>query len=235
VAIALISSVNGGTKDTGTSSAIDTTSATLITFGVIDYAGDPAAVVSDSKGNTWTPITTQTSANCREIIYYCASPTVGTGHTFTLTNGNIFASYSVDSWSGTDPSSPLDVSNGNTSSGGTTTLSTGSVTPSASGALVLTFCGQNGGGSDTVTTPFDATLSGVAYNSGNYLGNGRAYEIQTIATARNPTWSGASTDRAATIAVFLAAGGAPPPSAYVFGAKIFTGAGGGGARGFTGL
>lgn len=189
----------------GTSSSANTTGADLIVVSVTFNKASSNPSLSDSKGNTYTALTDFAVSNQVERLYYCQSPTVGSGHTFTFTGTNIFASLSMACFSGS-VATPLDVQNGATNAGATS-LATGSVTPGANNELVIASVGTTGsdaarsigGGftkaADVVGTPSVAYCSAIAYL------------IETTATAANPTWSW-STSQAATesIAAFKAGG-----------------------------
>ena len=94
--------------------------------------------VSDSKGNTWTGLTSRVGAGAAQRLYYCLAPTVGTGHTFTVSGTSTAATIHVYAFFG--------VSSYHSESGATgsaSPLASGSLTPSANGALVFT--GRSGG------------------------------------------------------------------------------------------
>src|SRR4026209_2389297 len=69
---------------TATTAGIDTTGAgLLVAYTAADFNMD--AVVTDSYGNTWTSGSDPgTGPDTR--IFYCITPTVGTGHTFTVSD-----------------------------------------------------------------------------------------------------------------------------------------------------
>lgn len=208
--IALVSSTaKQGARNGVTTSAIDTTGANLIVIGIGWYSVTSPSI-SDSQSNTWTALTTSNIASdvgCK--LYYCVSPTTNASHTFTFGPANVYGGLIVSAWSGVATSSPFDQQTGATSSSASG-LATGSVTPSEDNELVI-FAAAKGGNTTTV----DATDVGSMI--GNYAGItavtyalGMAYEIQTTATARNPTLSGTGTSvMAARIATFKAAAGQP--------------------------
>jgi hypothetical protein len=145
---ALVSSVSSAD---GTSSAINTTGSNLIVL--VQNTLSPGAV-SDSNSNTWTKVTSLNGNRATCSIYYCSSPTVGSGHTFSSI-GN-FGSFQVFAFSGAVSSSPLDVF---------TTGSFGSgVTAETLGPLTTT--GTNG---DIVVAGWvldDPSVSSVTVSSG---------------------------------------------------------------------
>lgn len=207
--MALVSSVIGqGTADAVTSAGIDTTGATILAFGLISYGAATEPTVSDSKGNTWTQRTAYTDGVTRTRVYYAANPTVGSGHTFTATGTGSFSAVAVSAHDGIATTTPYDVENGGSFSSGTTG-STGSVTPSEDGELLVAVWGYAANGQPTgVSVDNSFTVMGQASNTGNSFGVAHAYLYQTPAAAVNPaaSWTG-STSGSAAIATFKAAGG----------------------------
>ena len=208
-AIALVTSVKFAQLNTGTSGAIDTTGANLLVLSISEDSAS-SATISDSKSNTWTALATSTSTNVKSTIYYVASPTVGSGHTFTST-GLVQASLAIASaWSGAN-STPFDQENGQVSNVGGTSLQTGSVTPSENDELLIAMVGCNAeplGGTFSVDLSFTIVQENIFVAGTNYAG-AQAYQIQTTATARNPTfsWTGSSNNKSARIATFKIASG----------------------------
>ena len=208
-AIALVTSVKFAQLNTGTSGAIDTTGANLLVLSISEDSAS-SATISDSKSNTWTALATSTSTNVKSTIYYVASPTVGSGHTFTST-GLVQASLAIASaWSGAN-STPFDQENGQVSNVGGTSLQTGSVTPSENDELLIAMVGCNAeplGGTFSVDLSFTIVQENIFVAGTNYAG-AQAYQIQTTATAINPTfsWTGSSNNKSARIATFKIASG----------------------------
>jgi hypothetical protein len=100
---------------------------------------------------------------------------------------------------------PFDVQNGATATAGSS-LATGSVTPSAAGALILSgWAGMNGTSAPAVDSALTITATQNPL-AGQCLAGAVAYKIQTTAAAINPTWSWTGTDHvAASVAVFKVA------------------------------
>ncbi len=158
--------------------------------------------VSDSKSNTWTPLTAQEITSAGSRLYYSYGGTVGSGHTFTVSGTGVFACIQVAAFSNA-ASSPFDVQNGATATVWTT-LSTGSVTPSqASSIVVAGVAFIPDAGTLTIDSSFTITNTN-AYAGGNNIGGSLAYKILSSSSAQNPAWDGSLTpdDGAATIAVF---------------------------------
>lgn len=192
----------GGQVATG---AIDTTGADTLFVHLAQYNGSSGATVSDSKGNTWTALTPQSAAQTLSKWFYCAGPTVGTGHTFSSNFGTTFVNIEVLAFSG-GHASPFDTEGGATTGSGTS-LATGSITPGQNNSLILSG-GCFGNSSANPYTPNGGftVADQLTASPGNYLGGAAAYLIQTSSAAANPTWSWTgSTDAAVTIATFKAA------------------------------
>lgn len=183
MAIALVSHIafqpgGGG----GTSTSIDTTGANFLVANLVIINGG-SATLTDSYGNTWTALTSYGNSTQAQL-YYVASPTVGTGHTFTITGSSQFPALAVASFSGVASSSPLDVEIGNTASSATS-CSTGSLTPTSNNELMITGIGTVSSHAPTVNIGTVTDSLGEAAS----WGVGLAYLVQTSATAENATWS----------------------------------------------
>ncbi len=218
-----------------TSGSINTSGADLLIVMVGNYSGTQPTL-SDSVGgnsNTWVPLTRQDSGNSSSaLIYYAKNATVGSGHTFTLTGNNSFASMEVQAWSGSDLTAPFDVQNGANESSNATTLQPGSVTPSNNGSLIVAGLCLRGFGTPGDTATVNSGFTDLDQQTGvssQCLGSALAYLVQGTAGAVNPTWTWTHGDDAgAVIAVFkAAAGGATVLSPWWFYGS--QGIGGGGA------
>lgn len=174
-------------------SAIDTSGATLLTAVVSNISSD-STTLTDSKGNTWVPLTRISAGGGSSIqIYYCASPIVGSGHTLTGTPaGSAYASIAFESWSGSH-ATPFDVENGNNVSG-----TPGSVTPSVDNCLVVQAVSHQSA-SSSITGTY-TVVDNQAIVGGTAYGISVAYLIETTATATNPTWT--TSNPVTTVAVF---------------------------------
>lgn len=211
--IALVTGTNVGATggSTATTSAVDTTGATLLVAATTYFTGRTTVTVTDNKGNTWTGRTEYASGtSCLGKIFYCENPTVGSGHTVTLTDsgGSLFGSIDIAGFSGTLTASSYDVENGAGTTSGTT-KQPGSVTPGEANELVVTTVGA--GNAKTFT--IDSSFSIASQNSGggSNFSNGLAYIVQSPGpSAVNPTWtvSGGAGQIVAAIATFKAAAGA---------------------------
>jgi len=208
MAIALVASAfvinktTGGGGSGGTTGSVNTTGATLLTATFGYY---PSGSVSDNMGNTWVQAVT-INGFWQSNVFYVANPTVGSGHTFTLSGSYCDAQFAA--WSGT-ATSPLDVTNSASFTGGHGgSCQPGSVTPSVASSLVIAHYIGNSGAVPTIGSSFvsiDAGDGGGA-GGGAYIG---AYLVPDTA-AVNPTFgNNADGNRACTIAVFKPAAGSP--------------------------
>jgi hypothetical protein len=211
-AITVVATTAKGGISTGvTSDAIDTTGANLIVIAISRWTA--VVTVSDNKSNTYTPLTLrQVTSNNANQLFYCASPTVGTGHTFTGAATGSFPSIAVVAASGA-ALVPFDQENGATATA--SSLATGSITPSENNCLVIAGVAANGT-SFGINGGFTAAASD--YAAGVHVGGGIAYLVQTTAAAANPTWTwtGGSSPVAATIASFKAAPTVKPSILYYY-------------------
>ena len=183
----------------GTTPAINTTGATLIVVAVAVPTGDfNLADLSDSEGNTWE--IAQQSGAVGNYTTACArlSPTTSATHTFTYSGPNA-PGIGVAAFGGV--SSPaLDQTNNGETTG--TSIPAGSITPAQNNELIITSLGF--GAVETLTLPTGfATAGEAAYESGVSHGSALAYQVQTTATAVNPTWGlSASSQAGATVLSF---------------------------------
>lgn len=175
----------------GTTSAVNTTGSSLIVL-VNSFLGGGEPTVSDSKSNIWTQLTIQSagagSGSLR--MSYVLNPTVGSGHTFTLTGVTTAGVWRA--YSGVDTSSPFDQQNGAVDASGLpSSFQAGSITPGVNNELIVGGCMFAAAGEGVVTIgggfsiiDFLARVGG-GVNPGCYLSE----LIQTTATASNPAWA----------------------------------------------
>jgi hypothetical protein len=207
MAFAFIASTSQTGNSPITTSAIDTTGADLIVLVRSVYDNGTPSTPTDNKSNTWTALTRRqaTGDTAYDVrIWYSVNPTVGSGHTFTQgSSGAIYPSLHVMAFSGSH-ASPFDQESGQ-GTGSVTSVQAGSLTPSEGNCLVISGMVSNGGlpGIDGTYTE-----SATAAIGGTSVSGGIAYDIQTTATATNPTWSwSGSHPSAAVLAVFKSAAG----------------------------
>jgi hypothetical protein len=194
--------VVSGSGNTGTSlatgctgsSSCNTTGADFILVTSLNFGsgGCTAGNLTDNKSNSYTLIGPYNNSGSRYLcMWYATNPTVGTGHTWTQANSYYTATI-VSAWSSVITSSPLDVHTGSSSSSSTTTISTGSVTPSVNNDLCVASGTGYFGGSDTSWSEASpaanfTTVQYVASAGGSNAGGILGYQVQTTATATSTT------------------------------------------------
>lgn len=189
----------------GTTASVDTTGANLITIHVAWASVLGGVSVADNKGNSFPPRTQHSDGSVASQIFEAVAPTVGSGHTFSITGAGVFLAAQVCAWSGA-AASPFDVENGSSGSG--TSLQTGNVTPSEDKELLFSGVVIDINGSNTYAIDSGFVVSDENdYTVASNEGGAAAYLIETSAAAKNPTWSwaGGSGGAAASIATYKAA------------------------------
>lgn len=181
--------VKEGNSVTVTTTAIDTTGATLIVI-VASTGSNNLFLPTDTGTNRWIYISAANSVG--SSVYYVINPTTSATHTFTLTAS--FPSLAILVFTG-DGAGPEKVTNNTVTS---TTTTPGSITPSKNGALLITgFCA---GSALTETINASFTISDQAGGTtGQRVAAG--YLIQTTAGAANPTWTASGSATISSIMV----------------------------------
>jgi hypothetical protein len=174
----------------GTTPPIDTTTAALLVLNVswLKDFGDVSSV-SDSKANSWSPLTQRVSSGLHaQRFWYTASPTVGAGHTFTVSGtGNFYAALVALAFR---DSLPFDVETGATGSA-TPPLATGSLTPSGGGALIV----SGFAGNTNLVTLAASGLTVVAIEAWpNTVTGAVGYVVQSSVATVNPSWTWSGSD-----------------------------------------
>lgn len=191
MSITLIASASAGSPDqnTVTVGPINTTGANLIVLSVAkNQSGIVGAyTLTDTKSNTPIQLTPQSSSAQATVLYYYALPTVGSGHSWTLTTTGsaIFPTASVAAFS-LLASSPFESETGAFSSSALSSFQPGSLTPAEDGALVISGVSFFTGTGLTVNSGFSSAFTDYA---GNNLAGGIGWLIQGSKAAANPTWS----------------------------------------------
>lgn len=194
----------------GSTTGINVTTSTANSTGA-DYgfavvnslsAGD-GPVLTDNKGNKWEVIDTMTETWVESTTYECKNPRTGSGHTLTATSDGKSPSVFAIFTSGVRRNATHTDQSSSAHSDPTSTKQPGSITPSENNCLVLTTCLCGATGSLSVNESYTANALGMNA-SGNHIGGGLGYKIQTTATATNPTWTqGGSGSMGAGIYSFL--------------------------------
>src|SRR5574343_2043522 len=152
MSISLIASTKtSGSATGGTTGSIDTSGANLIVLAVGSMSGGSPSI-SDSKGNSYTPLASADTDDLGRVrLYYCVSPTVGSGHTFTVSGTGIYASLAAAAFSGVNTADAFEAESTNFSNTAGTSGTPGSITPAADGALIV-FSGPAGSANSGLET-----------------------------------------------------------------------------------
>lgn len=185
--VAAVSATNAtGGVDTTTGTINTTTAAGGLLVAWINYDDAAVAGVTDSAGNSWTPLTEVTAnATSWGRLYYVLNPSTSATHSFT--GDYVSGTGSPAIWA-----AAFAVSGGtpayNSQESGASGASPGSITPSVNNCLLVAGCSNSSGAATAVNSSF--TLSQAKAEAANTWAVAGAYQIQTTATARNPTFSG---------------------------------------------
>lgn len=180
-----------GSSSGGTSPAIDTTGADLIVWCLSGFVNNSFSR-TDSEGNTWLSLLTESGSNARAKIDYSHRPTTSAAHAFTLSAGSMFLSATIQAWAGstTTPGGVVDGQSAGGTANGTTTVQPGGYTPGADGRLFVTTITTDSDPLGNLSIDSGFTISNrVPYVAGDYFGSASAYFVQGAAGAKNPTWS----------------------------------------------
>lgn len=188
-------SVQSTNSNTVTTATFDSTGADLLVVWMAYYTGGGTPTLSDSKSNTWN-LTTARIGNSAggKFGYIYTGATFGTSHTLTATGTGVYPVICASWFSGSLTSAtPFEAESagGTIPSGVAQTLQPGSLTPSADNFLMVTGIGTNPKPDSAVYTIGDSfTISNQKPAvGGQSIAGALAHQIQTTATARNPTWS----------------------------------------------
>lgn len=180
-----------------TTPGVDTSGANLIVLAHCEDGSTDNPF--DSNGNTWQHLTTYATGP-RIRIHYCFDPVVGAAHTFSVNTSGRSPSIAMAAFSG---AASFDQESGTPAS-----QQPGSITPAEDNELLITAASDGSVGTGrTVDAPFSSNLTASIAGGGPNYSIAMAYEIQTTATARNPTWNTATNPVAAMAAFKAAAAG----------------------------
>jgi hypothetical protein len=186
-----------------TTPAIDTRGADLIVVSASFLFGGTNAI-TDSQGNTWTPLVSIASVTGNQM-FYCHNPNTSASHTFTLTTTAYYPALAAAAFSGSASLARDQDADGNAVTG--YSVQPGSITPAVDDCLVVSGLAFWFSSSITIDSGFSSPIL-----AGGSVGAAIAYQIQTSATPADPKWSVGSNDYlAVTMSSFLPAA-APPPS-----------------------
>lgn len=211
--VAAWTGIQGNNVLSKTTAAVDTTGADLIVVAITTNSGTPT--LSDSKSNTYTLVSGYPHVNAGDslYLYYKENPTVGAGHTITITasTGGSFVTIQAGAWSGNAASSSVDQA----------TFATGSSSAPNSGNVTTTQAAELIIGAFTLATGSNITWADAGSNVViSQSGDGGSGGVAAL-TARIVSATGSYAASAGTGGV---------SGAWVAGVVTFKGtAGGGGA------
>ncbi len=171
------------------SGAFNSVGATLIVVA-LSYAPSSTPVLSDPpQNNPWTPLpecNLGTGAAIR--LYYKARPTTNAAHTMTVNGSGITSGIAIACFTGDFPGA---TDQATSAIANTTSLATGSVTPTQDNELIVTGLVKDHNETPSINGGFAIAGIGAYVPGSNYMA-AIAYLIQTTATAANPSWSWAT-------------------------------------------
>jgi hypothetical protein len=183
-----------------TTDAIDTTGAKLLI--AVGASFSVAGTFTDSKGNTWTVLPSQTAGVAYVCnVAYCINPTVGSGHTFSFSGA--YNSFRVLAFSATGDIE-FGASDGDAIADPGTSLSPGSVTPTENNSLVIAALAWGAAGGPASVSG-GMVLAQSPYVDNVSIPEVTGYLLQTVAAAFTPTFTFPSSIAAATVAYFTVA------------------------------
>lgn len=181
-----------------TSSAIDTTGASLLFFCTAT-SGTTNNAFSDSKSNSWTALTAQAAGFGAAVAirgFYAVNPIVGPNHTFALASvASSFPTLIGVGASGTAVSAPLDTQNGVSNAtfpSVATSQAVGSITPSAITNLMAT-CVTFNNAVTGISIDSSYAIKDSLTNDGNHFAMSMAIKLSPSG-AQNPTFSWTTAD-----------------------------------------
>lgn len=165
------------------STGIDTTGADLLVVAITS-PNSQAGGFTDSKGNTWNVITSDTGASITTDVFWCVPTSVGSAHTFDHQAGT--GAMIIEAWSGA-AASPFSASQTDIS-GSTTTFTTTALTPTEANCIIFAAHGPGDAGL-AVSSPFNDSPTIMYGETAVSYGCALAHTIQTTAAAQAATWS----------------------------------------------
>lgn len=205
----------GTINGTGNTTGFDTTGAKLLTIIVCDFATQPVSVISDTYSNIWVQRAQALNiVEGRLTLYECVNGTVGTGHQFAATGTGSAPALTVSAWGASGTPTADQTNSAFTSGSSVSTQQTGSITPTQANELLVYGTGDAWG--TPLTVNVGTVLQSAGLVGGSSFAVGMAYEIQTTATTRNPTFSFVSTTQVEALIVSYidAAGGVTGSAAW---------------------
>lgn len=223
---ALVASASTSGNPGGTTGAINTTGATLLVAYLGGFGGSPT--ISDSAGNTWHYLASNTSSGSsgqgNSCIAYAYGITTNAAHTFTTAGG--FSQGIVYAFSGTLTTAAVyDSSNGTGAlNSPASPLQPGSVTPTSLDIVITGLASDAGSQLLTVSSINDGFTQLQNFNS---VGGQVAAYLFNVNSAINPTWTftvgGSGAYITSAIACFKAAAANYTSPSWTLGGTYWTG------------
>ncbi len=233
MAISLVQSFAGATSG-HTLNNVDvtlpgaTTTGNCIIIAVSSYGSTQTCTgITDNASNTFVKIgsTIRSPGDDTLDLFYAKNITGNAAPDFLIQMANIENIGGVVlEYSGLDTTAPFDQTN--TGTGTSATNTTGSITPSGNGYLIVAAGTDQIADTATVTAGSGYTLRGMAGTSNNSVRVYAEDQIQTTAASISASFTmTASSFWASKIASFKPAGGGPAPSALPLGTLMMMGCG----------
>lgn len=219
MAATLVAHTAAGSTNSGvsaTTSAINTTTASLIVVAVASYQNTPVDTFTDSAGNTWTAQTAHAiTADTQIQLFYCEAPTTSASHTFDAFRTGFIPCYpalAVGAFAGT--TGAPDIATGATATA-SKPVTVGPTTPAFNNELIISGFAFSIAALATVDSSLSITDQ-INFSSGNNYGVALAWIGQTAAASVGPTWSASVTGNlAGALTSFQTSGGAVSNSAMM--------------------
>lgn len=185
---------NPGDVGPDTTPSINTTGATIVAGFVPWLATSIGTIkVTDNKSNGNAILLTKytNAGNPAGVLFYWLLPTVGTGHTFTVTalsgSGNLFDTICVSPISGAVGTFDSGSDEGNSANSGTTCQQSASLTV-ASGDIIIAGVGSRATGTQAINSSFTIDAQTATISGGGFAG--AVGHLISTGSAVQPTWSG---------------------------------------------
>ncbi len=188
----LIATATGHGLHNFTTTTVDTSTANLLVAGVNGVSAF-SWTWADSKSNTWattTPGAQQSYGGNEFWLYYALSPTVGSGHTFTLTSSvDTACSAVVFAFKSASGTPYLDPASGTTTTGTSSNqLATTARSPATANELGFSLLGDS---STELTYSINDSYSAAQVDGvgGAYFATAFAWKILPTNGPTSPTWT----------------------------------------------
>ncbi len=208
IEVVFVVSTGSGDGSNVTTAAQNSTTVDYILIAKRYWSTEPT-LTDNQTGNTYSAVTAAQDSGDgtgrpRLRLYGGIPGDKDASHTWTLSGSFNEPGITVWGLKGVKQTSPIDQTSGAGVDGGTS-IQAGSITPSEDNCIVICAAGYKIGTSGSINLSFTGNfIDGVNFFSN---GGGGGYEIQTTATARNPTisWTGTNDASASIVSIKAAA------------------------------